>query len=153
MSGLYLPRLARDLGALVRRVARRFSWLSGFCRLALLRVDLRDGSFFESSRAKAAFFAAALERFRAAEEPAPAFLSEALTPGFEVSGPAAFFFFLLGALGWGRVVSRLYFRAFLSMACAQLSLVPWSCELHDSNNFLAFGRGPWRALCLDSRHP
>jgi hypothetical protein len=69
----------------VARVCRRFRLLSGFCRFRERRVDFRDGRDFESSSAYEAFFAAAFDRLRAAVEPAPAFRSVALTPGFAVS--------------------------------------------------------------------
>lgn len=83
---LAAARRARAFGEVVLRVARRARLLSGFERLALFRVDLRDGRVrAESSSAAPALRPVFFERFRAAVDVPPALRSVALTPGFDVS--------------------------------------------------------------------
>lgn len=80
-----MARRARADADVAARTCFVRSCESGFCLLALRRVDLRDGRARESSSMYDAFFAAALDMFRAAVEPPPAFRSVALTPGWAVS--------------------------------------------------------------------
>src|SRR5262249_1808746 len=76
---------ARALGDRTSRTLRRRSFEPCFARLALLRVDLRDGrSCAESSRVAVAL-GATFFVLRRAVEPPPAFRCVALCPGAAVS--------------------------------------------------------------------